>query len=250
GRIDSTTDVDYYSVTSPSTTSNLVFSIATSTFGQAPYIARVDANGNFIETESIATQGNRRVFQVTNAPANTTYRFVVVNSASTVTSPINYDVTADFHDAIVLNDSTVAGAASSTNTYSRQLQLNRPQLISFRLGFTDPLGVSSSSSLRLRIINSDNIVVGDWTANAFNPTAGSIFLPAGRYIVRVTTTNASNIAFDLSVSTLTDPIGVDPIDPTSPPPPPTSPPTSPPPTSPPTSPPPAPPLPVDFNWMN
>jgi hypothetical protein len=239
GVIESKTDLDYYRVTAPSnvtpdTNALVVRVVGLRDNAAAPRVMVFDAGMNPVSVPAASGSG-QSMAEVLNVAPGATY-FVRVTGDGTDAANGNYRLTASFTSPKGVALPTLeAGTLTAGNPAgSGTLVLASTVLFEFALDSTT-LGTGSTIPVTLEVFDATGKRV--FTLNQTSgqsPVAGTLYLPAGRYTVRVALGAGKGpppdgVWIQLSGGVLSDPIGpADPnvgtnpynTGPTSPPPPP------------------------------
>lgn len=212
--LSSSTDVDYFSVHSPSNaTGNTTLTINVSTVGGAavsPAVGIYSTTGDQLSFKTVARTGSSVVIEVDGLSPDTDY---VVRVANSSTDAGNYDFVATFTAAGAptmlgatgsLSDSFQTASALMTVYQSQTIQINQIATVQ-----------DNANTISLvRIYDAQNQVVFQLYSISGQQSTGQVFLARGQYRIEVQNLTTSDFAFSLTIFGVTDPIGSSSTDPT------------------------------------
>jgi hypothetical protein len=241
GVIESKTDLDYYHVAAPATVTADTSALVVRAVGMrdnaaAPQVIVFDAAMNPVSVPVATSGSGASMVEVLNVTRGASY-YIRVSGDGTDAANGNYRLTASFTAPKGVALPTLeAGALSSDNSGgSGTLVLSSTVLFQFSLDSTLLDAAAAGSQITLDVLDATGKRVFTLTqTSGQSPVAGTLYLPAGRFTIRVSLStpkgvSTGGVSFRLDGGVLSDPIG--PTDPnvgtnpynggpTSPPPPP------------------------------
>jgi predicted Zn-dependent protease len=219
------TDVDYYHLRTPQTSSNAttvmrILVWGTDVGGLDPGVSVFDAHGNAVAADVLVNENGSEVLQVAAASGNADYYVSVrAERPGGVHSLGNYFLGANFSpQAVALQAFTSGTLSQSASTDYRTLQVNQSQL--FHLVLSANSGaVPAATAVKMTVYDAAGTAVGSVTALNGEGQSLTLFLAPGTYTVRFSggTRDGSPLpatAYTLRGVNLSDPIGPQPTDPT------------------------------------
>ncbi|WP_020474663.1 matrixin family metalloprotease [Zavarzinella formosa] len=184
--------------------------------GVVPKIEIYDKDGKLINAEFVTGDGeDSTTLQVRGLAKKTTY-FVKI---STDGAPVNYQLDADFRTVTVdytkVESKTITAAEGPV---FRSLYIARAQVISYSLS-TTALGANSPSATTVTIYDMAGQALSSWNTKIGTSAARAVLLMPGEYVMVIDghmTAGSTAVTYNLSLMTLTDPIGINPVDPNNP----------------------------------
>ena len=217
-QLSDSSDSNFFKVKSPTTTTgktNLLVSIRSMSMGLPPILQFTDATGKVLQAQQVSGTLAGRVYELTNVPAGTTYGIQVVSAGFLVA--LKYEVEADFLTTTVVQTPAATGTLSSTNTTMyHTLVINQPQLISCSL-LAQASGASSPSYVWMQLYDKAGNTIGLWLAQTGLISTESLLLQPGEYAFKIWArfdSGDTGLTYSLSLSSVSDPIGVALADPT------------------------------------
>ncbi len=226
-------DLDYYSVTTPATAPGALIVTVTAGAGSVlnPCLTVYDADGNTLNAQILSNDATSFVVQIQNPGANTKYFIEVSPDAFGAQGNLtgSYTLGVNFAGAPIVLQTLVNDSLTSTQyveTYA--LVSNQVQLYHFVLS-VDTGGVGVDVAVRMQVFDANNKILLTLDCQDGNTVSANVTLGKGTYYARFVGASKSNgyniplTAYQLlgvAVSDPLDPPPVNPTDPTLPPPPP------------------------------
>ncbi len=214
-------DTDYYKFAASDMRGNTgIFSITVRAVngGPSPVVTAFNWHGVEVVGDVVTTDdGAGQTCQITGVVQGA-YGYLRVTPAAGAAAGQQYELNATIQKTAVkyevLATNTLTAAAPSV---FRSVYVKRAQAMVFNLGATAagvPVG-GAAPVVTASIYSRAGQLVASWTTVAGTTGAKAIILLPGEYAIRVTAplTGATTVAYDLRMLTLTDPIGLDPLDP-------------------------------------
>jgi hypothetical protein len=241
GVIESKTDLDYYQVAAPATVTADTNALVVRVVGMrdhaaAPEVIVFDAAMNPVSVPVATSGSGSSMVEVLNVARGATY-YIRVTGDGTDAANGNYRLTASFTapKGVALPTLEAGTLSPADASGSGTLVLSSTVLFQFSLGSAPLDAAAVGALLTLDVLDATGKRAFTMTqASGQSPVAGSLYLPAGRYTLRVSLATAKGVSTSgvwlrLAGGVLSDPIG--PADPnvganpynggpTSPPPPP------------------------------
>jgi hypothetical protein len=238
GSISSSSDVDYFSITSPTPpagTANVmtVYVWGLDTRSLDPVVSVYDAMGNALPTKVLTHENGSMVIQYAPDPGNTLYYLKV--AAATPSGPNNignYFLGVDFSTALTPVPVLTSGSVGSTSTADPFTLTVTQDLIAHFILSADSNATTANAAVQMTIYDQNGNVAYTLSAMAGDTRSLTVFLAAGKYTIKfaAVSTNGGTLPllnFVLSGLNISEPISPytqSSTDPSGPPPPPPPPP--------------------------
>jgi hypothetical protein len=219
GSLTDAEDFSYYKVTSPGTgTGTDLLTVTVDGIGpngDAPSVSVFDAAANPVASTVLVNGNGTFTIQAANLKRGVTYYLRLASDSSSGQG--NFTLTADFNQQTKLLSSYSQGQlTTSAPQQTNSLFIAKNQIFQFALSASMP--PDSETSVEMTILDQNNNVVFDTTANGSGPSSGTVILAAGAYRVVFKIVNggdlAGALAYQLFGTVLSDPIGPTPSNPT------------------------------------
>ncbi|MFT3882444.1 MAG: matrixin family metalloprotease [Gemmatales bacterium] len=215
GSIRDSSDVDYYSIQSPSNAASktlvaLVWGIGTDSLN--PELRIYDANGVGVPFQVIANSNSHFSLQIQQVAPNQTYYVKVLSRNSDGSSSTgSYFLGIDFSSAGSMALSQVGGntLTPTANVDTASLLITHDRLMHFSLAASS----DGQAEVEMSVFNAQGVLVLTMNAGANQPNVTqTLYLAAGQYSIRYTgrvlnNSPVTNISYALSLIDLSDVIG-------------------------------------------
>lgn len=192
------------------------------TGGLDPKVTVRDPQGRVVPADVLTEAAGVFTLQVRDLRPRTTYRIqVAAADAQIATSRGDYFLAVDFRDQAIVTQQFAADTLTADQpAVAAQMTVTQSQLLHFALA-TVTADARVESAARLVIRDANGRVVFTLFATAGHAASGDVLLPAGQYTLVVVGgtrrdgVHLPDLTFTLSGLVRTDPIGIDPVDPST-----------------------------------
>jgi hypothetical protein len=215
-------DVDFYQVQAPAAPAGTDVVLTAMVWGVQnnlnPELRVFDAQGNAVPAEVLVNADGSFAVQVRQALTEATYYIEVMPAQPFGTQAVgDYFLAVDFPAQAEDLPNFTGGLLTDTESQVvNTLTVSQSQAFHFLLS-SATTGPATGGNVQMTILDAGNNVVSTMPAGLDEPVSADVFLKAGTYTVVFSAsiaTGAPGYTYLLQGSTVTDPIGPDPIDPT------------------------------------
>jgi hypothetical protein len=227
GYFGSSSAVDYYKIAAPPSHSSTPVNLLVTIWGENgtilnPWIEVFNSLGHEMTSQVLTDNGNTTLLQVSGLQTGGTY--FIRASSDTGTKGL-FELSAEVGTPTVQIPLLGAGTLTAANPGSSSgFTLTQTAQIHLVMSAT-----GTSGAIELTVWNAAGQAIATIIAAADRARSLDVILAAGSYSVTLQTTNGSTLSYQMDLVVMSDPVGVQPSDPTSNPQP-TSPPPPPPPS--------------------